>query len=234
MKSYLLNKYLNAPNSVRSVNHILAQSGGAALKAATFVAVTDNSTGVAANGWKAVPLAKEFTHVNAASDLALSSDFYVVAGKVNNAIGVLKGSINQLLTALGWTPIISGGDGTVAVAGTVPALEKTVDGSAGATAVVVSRADGNAVLKNLRDNLSTLLLAYNLVQDSIGLKRQMDYGEGKASSGLVLANIPAAGTAVANTADCMSKVGADASFAILVDNVAKLAALVDTVLDNHP
>lgn len=233
MKSYLQGKYLTTPATRRTINKLLSEVTLLRIAGATLLAVTDNSTGVAANGWKAVAtLRTPFTHVGTDTDLALSTDFYVVAGKVNNATAVLKGILNSLFAAvLPDDTAITGGNGAVATAGTIPELEKTVDGTAGATAVAVGRREANTVIGVLRDNLSTLLLAYNRVSAQFGRATMADYGSGKASSTLVLTNLPAAGAAVAATGDAMSKAHADAQFAIMVDNVAALAKAIDDLLD---
>ena len=214
------------------------QASGKILRLATLTptAVTDNSTGETDEGYGEVKLMKDkFTHVNANNDLADKTSFDGAVTKANNAIAVLADLVNEFAEELS-IGAITGGDGVVAVAGTVPAMDKVVTGVDGDVDEAVSRAGGNAALKGLRDNFSTVLKSYNRLADAFGLSRVADVGHGTADDGFVLDNKVDTGVAVSSEDDAMSKAHADAQFTRLANNVAffgtKVTAMQTWLSDN--
>lgn len=229
----LLDKYTTAPNVRESVNSIVTGDNVADIKAGTFTAITDNSGGSAANGLKQIDLLSiGFVHVSGQSDIALQTSFVTVTGTVDAAIDALAASVNQALTIIGAELITS--VGAVTTVGTIPAVTVEVTGSQATAADGTSRAHANAALEVLRNNLSTVILAFNRLADRTGQKRITDVGLATASSDLILAAIPAAPAAIGNTGDVASKAAVDATLVLLRDNIAfvasKIAALRTAVM----
>lgn len=220
----MLKKYMADPAIIKDVNANTVHRNAMALVGAETLAVTDNSTGSTTAYAEVKPQRTRFAHVTG-SDLAQKSAFDTAHGVANNGIKVLAGLINSLGAPAGLVEI-TGGDGTVATPGTIPAMTKTVTGTDGSTAAAQPRANANQAFITLRDNMATLVLALNRVRAGYSLAPLAITGEGKASSTLVLANKTAAGEAVDNTGDALSKAHADAQFTAHANAVAWLGAKI--------
>lgn len=205
----------------------------AVLGAETIGAITDNSTGVAAGTLAAVPVVPTKGEGDG-SNLAPRAAFNTAIGKVDNAINVLAKYLNdEVLTPLSM-PTITLNGGTVAVPGTVPALDKALTATDGSTNTAMLRSEAFAQLSIARNNLATVVKAYNMIATAIGGTTLADNTGGKADSELELVTQGTAATAVATadvaTTDCALDTEVDASLTALANNIATLAAKIGTSL----
>lgn len=226
-------KYGHLPADLHAaVTRIIQNSARTAIDAAAAAAITDNSGGATTGPQVLVPT-QDTVFVSAGADIALKTSFDTAVGTVNDAIAVLADSLSDIIDVLAIdgaaTPYITQGDGTIAVADTIAAVTVTVTGDAGATAVVVSRANGNLAISNMRNNLATINAAFNQLAASVGEAAIVPNGGGSPDPGFVLANNVDGGVAVDNTADVLSKAAADAALNAMQDNIAHIATVRDTL-----
>lgn len=216
--------------SIRPLIERLAQQGArAALTVPT--AIIDSSTGVAAATVVAVPLPGKFTHVDGQSDLAQLASFNTAAITINNGIAVLAEHLSVNGNVKLNIPAITGGDGVIAVSGTVPAATKTVTGVDGATATALGRLEAGSALSALRNNLATVVRAYNALAVAIGVDTLTDNSGGKPTlTDYTLVNRVVAATGVAAAGDAASKAAVDAALTALANDIATVAAKINTSL----
>jgi hypothetical protein len=205
----------------------------ARISATSPVVVTNSSTGTAGSVLSAVP-SQAAKVTPSGTNLAPRAGFNTAIGKINNAIAVLAGHLNDMgLTPLGLTTI-TGGNGTVATPSTVPALDKTLTGVDGSSDSALLRSEFLTQLVIARNNLATLVSAYNTVAVAIGQPTLANVTGGKASPKLILTNQGTAGTAVltanVSSSDLASDAAVDAALTALANNIATLSEKVDDVL----
>ena len=188
------------------------------IDAADVGSFTDNSTGTAAATLVDLVVPTEPFDATAAGGAQLAG-FDTAMGKVENALSVLAQKLNLVRGVLGLGAI--GYDGTVAVAGTIAALDKTITAATGAS--VVSFATGSDRMASARLGLQRLVFAWNETMTGAGMPILANLAGSFAPVPLVIPAITAA-EASADGADAVSKAAADAFFTAAADNVATLAA----------
>jgi hypothetical protein len=193
----------------------------------SFQAITNSTGGTTTGSIVAVPTPK--TAGTTATDCALKTAFDTNLTAVNNAAHILIGVLNPMLTAVGAATLTNntGGTGT---AGTVPAISKTITAAAANTAV--NYGDARSRLGQARNEQATIVRAVNSIAMAIGESSLSDNTGGNAATNLTVAALTATSAAVAGNANapgCL-KTEADAAFAALCDNYARVCAKI-TALD---
>lgn len=221
------------PNLLPFVKAVCQNNARSLLATATL---TDNSTGVAGSNLSAVPTQSSKVAASGAN-LSHRTNFNTAISGIHDALTVLATYINtNLLAKLGVTQITLNG-GNVAVAGTIPAITKAlaaVDGSAGNGML---RSEANAAVLRARNNLATIVKAYNIAATAVGAPTLSDATGGSASDTLSLGALVQSNTAVAAgavaTSDLASDASVDSSLNALANNVATIAAKITAnVLNN--
>lgn len=210
-------------------------------QAGNITAMTDNSTGAGGSALAAVPI-QAAKVAQSGSNLARFADVNTALTAADNAITVLLGYLNTYgLTTLGLTNFATAG-GTIAVAGTVPALTKTVTGVDGSAVkatgtltttgtfsnnetvtiggkvytmqTVLTNVDGNVLIgANAAASLSNLAAAINL-----------GAGSGSTYAAATTANANVSATATATTLVVTALVGGTAGNAITTTETAANAS----------
>ena len=200
----------------------------AARKTLTNVTVIDNSTGTAGSSTVAVNTPSKFTYVSGTT-LAPRAGFNTAVSAANDAVAVLAGVLtNDVLTKLGLTTV-TGGNGNVAVARTVPAIGHALAGSDGSGSTALLRSEASAIITTARNNLATVIRAYNVAAIAIGVATLADNTGGKTTS-LALSNYVPAATATGNSGDVVSVADANAVLNALANDVAFVASKINTSL----
>ena len=205
------------------------------------VAITDNSTGVAPTDL--APILTQDARVPASgSNLAPRAGFNTAVGKANDAIAVLATFLNtNVLAKLGLTQF-SNITGTVATPGTVPALDKALTATDGTTNTAMLRSEANAAIVRLRNNLGMVVRGVNIATTALGLSTLSDKTGGSIPVSGVLGEEMKLGASVtadtqvltANvaTSDLAADANIDAALTAFANDVAKIAATIDAMLDN--
>lgn len=221
------------PNMFDIIVALSVNSARAAVDALDITAITDNSTGVGGSAIVAVNT-QDAKVAQSGANLGSRTAFNTAIGKVNNALSVLA----SYLSGNGWEAIgqtaLAGYDGAIAVAGTVPALDKVVAGVDGSAGNSMLRVEFNSAISRARNNLATLVRVYNSLAVSLGVATLVD-GSGGAASGTnaFLGNLTAptaVGAGAVATSDLATKAAADAALTALANNIATLSDKIDAVL----
>ena len=136
------------------------------IDAADVGSFTDNSTGTAAAAFADLVVPTESFDATAAGGAQLAG-FDTATGTLENALAVLAQKLNLVRGMLGLGPI--GYGGTVAVAGTIAALDKSIAAATGASTVSV--ATGSDRMGPVRLGLQRLVFAWNETMTSAGMPR---------------------------------------------------------------
>lgn len=233
MKMSLTALRLVVDSNIRGFMEATARNNSrAVLQAATKDTITDSSTGTVVASLPVIATQNAKVTPSGAN-LASRAGYNAAIVKVNNAIAVLRDmALRNGFTPLGYVSptgasMLLGGDGTVATQGTVPALDKTVTGVDGSGGDAMLRTEFNASVTRARNNLATILRAYNALATSVGVSTVKSSTGGNADQNLTLSNNLLANTAVAAgaiaTGDFASKAAADAALLALANTIATTA-----------
>ena len=196
-------------------------------------AMVDNSTGAVQAGGVLQPV--NLPSRGAGGGLALRADFNTAATAADNAISVLAAWLNvKGITPLQFEDMKPNTTGVITTAGTVPAMTKAVGATDGTGSVAVSLTDALATLSALRNNLSTVLRAYNALATAFGLATVKDSTNGKAAANLDLVDVPKSAAGVSGTAVAASASDCSAAFLAMANDVATLASLTNVSLFLSP
>ena len=193
------------------------------IDAAEVGSFTDNSTGTAGAALVDLIVPSEPFDATAAGGAQLAG-FDTAMGKLENAMAVLAQKLNLVRAVADLDPVAY--QGTVAAAGTIPALDKTITAASGAGAV--SLASGSDRMALARLGLQRLVFAWNETMTAVGVPLVTNLEGSFAPAPLVIPTIPAA-EASADGADAIAKAAADAFFTAAADNVAILAARFNAI-----
>lgn len=194
-----------------------------------FTDMTDSSTGtpvypavLAAQSGKDVAA---FTETGTAS--APKAGFDTAIGKVANAMAVVAEHLNRINGSLGLPLIVDSTGGTVATAGTIPALDKSVTAVSSNCLDVVT---GRARLETIKVNLARLGNFANRVAVAVG-NDKLTSSLGNAGDGSnTLDAIAATGSAVDGTAlSTVSKAVIDVELDTIADNIATIASFLNEI-----
>ncbi len=198
--------------------------------------ITDNSTGTSGGNTSAIlALPTAFTSVGtdaapkAGSDTALST--------LRDAITVVASRINVLIQpAIDLDPRTISTGGTIATAGTVPAVTKTVTAVAGSAGTALNFNNSIALLRAYRNELTRLVAATNEVAVAVGLtpinnRVGGDVGTGRTFVALAAATGTAATAPQAAAAGTISKAAMDAYLTNAANIVATCAAKLNAATD---
>lgn len=229
-----LNAGVVNPNILGFIKAVALNSQRAALDAANVPAITNNSGGTVTNS-VAVPTV-DVRAVPAGANLQNRTAFNTAITEIHDGIANLRDTLNLAFTALGLSGELGDHDGAAGVANTVAAISvggAAVDGSAGNALL---RSEANAAISRQRNNLATLIKAYNTLATSMGMATIPNNSGGKANGDLTFNAIVTANTAVAAgnvaTSDLASSAAAAASLTALRNNVAHVANKINTVLND--
>jgi len=195
--------------------------GYAKIKAEQIAALTDSSTG------DATPTAAEVQAVAAfegaaadGSSLAGKASTETALGKVKNAVTELATKANAFAAALGVTGLTDSSGGTTAD-GTIAACDQSVTGAT--TGAVV--ATTNAIVTAINDGFHEIALVVNRCAVAVG-HTELAIDETFATAN---GTAPAIATETGTAADPgVTKVEMDAALVKWVDNIAFLAAKLNT------
>ena len=134
------------------------------IDAADVGSFTDNSTGTAGAALADLVLPTEAFDATAAGGAQLTG-FDAAMGKVENALAVLAQKLNLARAVAGLDAVSY--DGTVAVAGTIAALDTTITAASGAS--TVSFATGADRMALVRLGLQRLVFAWNETMTAAGM-----------------------------------------------------------------
>lgn len=191
--------------------------------------MTDNSTGTAPDPLKlAAQSGKDvaaFTEAGTAS--APKAGFDTAIGKVANAMAVIAEQLNSIYGEVGIPTLTDSTTGTIAVSGTIAALDKTVTAVASGCLDVTT---GRARLETIKYNMSVLFGQANRVATAAGVaKLPSDLGLGFDGTETLNA-IAATGTAVDGSDNStISKAVIDAELTAIANNIATIAAFVNAM-----
>lgn len=192
--------------------------------------MVDNSTGTAGASLVAIPTADKFVYTSG-STLAPRAAFNTAIGKIDDAIAVIGTYLSVQTVKLGLGAITLNATGAVAVAGTVPAQDKSLTATDGSSNTALLRSQANASITVHRNNLATLVRAYNQIATAIGVDTLLDATGGKPTlTSLVLSDEVTATTAAGNTADVVSDAAIDAILLAFANNIATLVAKINGTL----
>lgn len=194
-------------------------------------AMTDSSTGVVAPALVSIPTPGRFTHTGGAT-IASRTAFNTAIGKVDEAINVLAKHLSDNgMTKAELGAFILNASGAITTAGTIPALDKTVTGTDGAANAGLKRTDAAASISALRNNLSTVVRAYNALAVALGVSTVQDATGGKASlNSFALVNEVVASAGVGPSGDPASKADVDVVLTAFATDIATLASKINTIL----
>lgn len=214
-------------NLMKAIEVVLTNQHRTAISGATLLSLVDNSTGVdTAGAVPAIGTFEPFVHASG-SDLAQKAAFDTAIGKTNNAVAVLKGIVNQMLTTLDLSVAISGGNGTVATAGTVPAQDKSVTGVDGASTTALERLSANQQMVVARNNIATIIKALNYVAINVGYVTLADNSGGNASPTYALTNPASTASGVDASGATCAKAAVDIALDNMADGIATIMAYID-------
>lgn len=235
-------KVVADPNVLGFMVAVAQNSARSLIGAVTFPSFVDNSTGVAGSALAAVPT-QTGKVAQSGTNLASRTAFNTAIGKTNDAVAVLAGLLNLGMTPMALSKPVGGGagtvsltgaTGTVAVAGTVPAQDKTVAGVDGSAGNSMLRLEFNAAVTRARNNLATLMRGYNLMATAIGVATIKNDTLGGSDKTYIVSTPLTATTAVAAgsvaTSDLATKVAADAALTVLANDIAFISAKISGVL----
>jgi hypothetical protein len=203
-----------------AIDHARAKAASA-----TIADLTDNTTGVAAASVVDLVLPTAAFDASSAGG-ATRTDFNTAIGKFENAGAVLGDNLNKLRARLG-LELVSWASGTIAAAATLPAQDKSVNTTSGATAL--NYASGRTAMAAAKANLRKLVRAFNECMVALGFPKVTDALSGPFGDGYILVAIADADaddqTGTANDGKtAISKTVADTFLDSLADNLATLAA----------
>lgn len=187
---------------------------------------TDNSTGVAASAFAALPSLGAAIDATTAGGVTTAS-FNVATVKFQNAGKVISNSISVALTLLG-LPVTASATGTQVAADTIPALDKIGVAGNGTAAVSLASAVAAATVANA--NLARLGNGVNAVFAAIGAPVLSETVFGPHALDLTLIAIPS-GVSVAAGPGAVSKTAVDAYFTAYANNIATIAAKWNAAMD---
>lgn len=180
--------------------------------------LTDNSTGTAAATIvNMLPPTAAFDATAAGG--ALRTGFNTAVDKFEDACRVLTNSLNNVAARVG-LPRLTALSGTQATANVIPALDKTVTTTNGATSL--DYAGGRTTMQAVRRNMNDLVNHFNRVMDALGNRRISSSILGGDVTDTTLEAIPDA-AASATGASAVSKATADAFLTAVANNIATLA-----------
>lgn len=195
-----------------------------AMAVASLIDFTDNSTGTAGSTVADVPAVATID----ASSLSVGTPataLNTALGKLDNAFAVVAQNVNLARTRLG-LPVLTY-TGTVAVAGTIPACDKTLAATSGTSTATF--ASTKTAIDKAEANLKKLAYATNDVLNAMGLAPVT-----VAIAGPIPVNVTivATGTvsASASGSDAASDASVDAALTALVNGVAKIAAVYNAAM----
>jgi hypothetical protein len=219
-------------NVARVIEALVANSNRALLQAASIAALTDSSTGTPGASLVAV-VTPPTKGIASGSNLAPRAAFNTAIGVVNNAITVLAKYLNDNVHTPLAEVAITLGNGTVATPGTIPTMTKALTATDGSSSSGMLRSEAVAQLTIARNNLATVVAAYNRIASTTGQAYLTDATGGKADTvTFKLSNQGTATTVVASTAgqDLALDTEVDAALLQLANNVATVASKLSTSL----
>lgn len=192
-----------------------------------FTDLTDNSTGVAV--YPAVLAAQSgkdvaaFTETGTAS--APKAGFDTAIGKVANAMAVLAEHMNRINASLGLPLIVDSTGGTVATAGTIPALDKALTAVSSNCLDVVT---GRARLETIKTNMGRLFVFANRIAVAVGETKMTSSLGTNGDGSNTLDAIAASGSSVDGTDDStIADSVVDAELDTIADNIATIASFLN-------
>lgn len=194
--------------------------------------MVDNSTGAnQVGGLVPIPTLNKFTYAGGAT-LAPRAAFNTASGKIDDAIAVLADFLNdEALEPIGAGVVVQNATSNIAVAGTIPALDKALAGVDGSGNTALLRSEANAAISVHRNNFATVVRAYNAIATALGAPTLNDASGGKPSlDTYTLVNEVPAATAVGSASDVVSDAEVDATLTAIANNVATLANRINNVL----
>lgn len=223
--SALSKLYSQAPDGLAQIIRGLAiDNARIAMAVASLIDFTDNSTGTAGSSVADVPAVATID----ASSLSVGTPataLNTALGKLDNAFAVVAQNVNLARTRLGLPTLTY--TGTVAVAGTIPACDKTLAATSGTS--TATYASVKTAIDKAEANLKKLAYAANDVFTAMGLSPTT-----VAIAGPIPVNttIVAVGTASASStgADAASDATVDAALTAIVNGIAKIAADYNTAM----
>lgn len=190
-------------------------------KCETVTALTDNSTGNASPAAAKVQYVAPFTSAaNSGTSLAQKAATETALGKIKDAVAELAAQANTFATLLGATGLTDNSGGTTPDK-TIAACDKSV--TAATTGAQIT--ETNAIAVSINDAFAEIVKVLNRVASSLNLSKLT------LETGMPTANgtIPAIATVVGTAADPgITKVAMDAALVKWVDNIAYIAAKLNT------
>jgi hypothetical protein len=194
------------------------------LEVAAITAFTDNSTGTAsAEPFSLVdaPVAASGVFDASSAGGVQRSAFNTSVGKINNAHAVLGKQLNLARSRVGLKPVSGLATGTIATAGTLPALDLTATTASGTSAV--DHASYVAVCAVLKSNHRIVERAAKEVFASVGEPIVTDALTGAFDADYVL-DAPGTVAAAATGASSVKLIDGTNLLADMANNIASLAA----------
>lgn len=207
----------------------------AALHAKTLADITDNSTG-ASGGNTAAAVAIPALFTSAGTDAAPKAGLETALGTHKDALTVLLTAAKVIADAISIDAVTISTGGTVAVAGTVPAMTKVVTAVAGSAGTGVGGVTGRALLNRYRDELTHAVNYVNEIAVATGLTPITNSVGGDGGSDRVFAAL-ATDTGTAATAGqaaalgTLSKAAVDTFLAASANTIATMAAKLNAATD---
>lgn len=189
------------------------------LEIAAIGDLTDNTTGVAALSVVDQVLPTAVFDASAAGG-ATRTEFNTAIGKFEDAGKVLVNAFNDARARLG-LPLLSAASGAEAAADTIPAQDKSVNTTSGATSLNYTA--GRTAMQKAKDNLHRLVRGLNDIRVAVGHEKLATALSGSLPSDYALVTIADA-AADADGATAISKAVADTFLDSLADNLATIAA----------
>jgi hypothetical protein len=187
-------------------------------------AFTDNSTGSSAGGVTIALAVPATAYDGSSTGAAPAAAFNTAMDAFQNACAVVAEHFNDVMEKLGLTTLTDSTAGTVAVEGTIPAQTKALTTTSGATAIDFTT--GAARMSTARNNIATLIRAFNQIASAVVHTTLTDSTGGSPSTTLTLSTIAdaTAGTGTPAGATSISDAAMDVFLTALADNVAVLAS----------
>lgn len=181
---------------------------------------TDSTSGAAAADAAAVAVQAAAFDAGSAGG-ALRTDFNTQITQIRNGLAVMADHCNNVRARLGLAPMVWS-EGTIAAAGTIPAITKTVTTTSGATSL--DYAEGVAVMTAARNNLATLVVGLNEIASAIGEPVLTEATLGTPARTTHTLEVLASAAAAASPYDsAVSKAAADIWFTAMAANMASMA-----------
>jgi len=203
-----------------------------ALGAVNETDITDSTTGTAGETVVSVPTQKDDATITGSTG-APKTGVDAALEKVDDRLATLSDLVNEALDGLGLDDLTANSTGTAAApsegAVALAAMDKTVTGNAGTTAVLAERHSFNAAVIQARNNVATIARALNNAFVAVGLDPFADNSGGVADNAkLTLVDQDSTGTAVSAAAGgAVTKAAADAALTALANNVAFLVDRIE-------